>query len=190
MGSKQKQTQMGQKAYFEQKLEDRLSSLSKKGIESPRIDKDTHVKKLRAKIRAINDRLKVIAASEKRTEELAKIKAERAAALPKDQKRGKGKKAKEVPEEGKVKKKKPEKTEKPEMTQVPPKEQEGVKVEKTTEAPEEGKEKKKKKVKETAEAFEVGAEAPAQEKVKKKKKVKGETEEAADKSADKAKENK
>ncbi len=191
MGSKQKQTQMGQKAKFEQKLEDRLSSLSKKGIESPRIDKDTHVKKLRAKIRAINDRLKAIAANEKRTEELAKIKAERAAAPPKDRERGKRKKAKEAPEEGKAKKKKPEKTEKPEneMTQVPPKEQEDVKVEKTTEAPEEGKEKKKKKVKETAEAVGEGAAAPDQEKAKKKKKVKGETEEAADKAADKAKEN-
>jgi len=189
MGSKQKQTQMDQKAYFEQGLEDRLSSLSKRGIESPRIDKDPLVKKLRAKIRAVNDRLKVIAAYEKRTAELAKIKAERAAAPPKGRERGKEKKAKEAPEEGKAKKKKPEKAEKPEMTQAPPKEQEGDKIEKTTEAPEEGKEKKKKKVKETAEAVGEGAEAPDQEKVKKRKKVTGETEEAADKAAEKAKEN-
>jgi hypothetical protein len=188
MGSKQKQTRMNQKAYFERRLEDRLSSLSKKGIESPRIDKDPLVKKLRAKIRAVNDRLKAITANEKRTEGLAKIKAERAAA-PKDQARGKGKKAKEVPAEGKAKKKKPEKPEKTEVTQAPPKEQEGGKVEKTTGAPEEGKEKKKKKVKETAEAVREGAAAPDQEKAKKKKKVKGEMEEAADKSADKVKEN-
>jgi hypothetical protein len=175
---------MGQKAKFEQKLEDRLSSLSKKGIESPRIDKDPHVKKLRAKIRAINDRLKAIDANEKRTEALAKIKAERAAAPPKEREKGKRKKAKEAPEEGKAKKKKPEKpekTEKAEMTDVSLKEQEGGKVEKKTEAPEEGKEKKKKKIKETAEAVGEGTEAPDQEKAKKKKKAKVETEEVADK---------
>jgi hypothetical protein len=157
MGSKQKQTQMDHKAYFERKLDDRLSSLSKKGIESPRIDKDTLVKKLRAKIRAINDRLKAIAANEKRTEELAKIKVERAAAPPKVKEKGKEKKAKEALEEGKVKKKKPEKAEKPEKTEkvekaeISPKEQETPKVEKPKAVPEEGKEKKKKKVKESVE---------------------------------------
>ncbi|HYA14103.1 MAG TPA: hypothetical protein VEF33_07170 [Syntrophales bacterium] len=150
MGSKQKQTQMDQKAYFEQRLEDRLSSLSKKGIESPRIDKDTLVKKLRAKIRAINDRLKAIAANEKRTEELARIKAEKAAA-PKEKEKGKEKKTKEVPEEGKVKKKKPEKAEKLEKVEVSPMEEETSKVEKPKAVPEEGKEKKKKKVKEAVE---------------------------------------
>jgi len=154
MGSKQKQTQMNQKAFFEQRLEDRLSSLSKKGIESPHIDKDSLVKRLRAKIKAVTNRLKVIAANEKRTEELVKIKAEKAAAPLKDQERGKEKKAKEATEEGKVKKKKPEKaekTEKLEKTEVSPKEQETPKAEKQKAAPEEGKEKKKKKVKEAVE---------------------------------------
>jgi hypothetical protein len=75
MGSKQKQTQIGRKANNERRLEDRLSFLSKKGIESPVIEKDTLVKKLRADIRAINARLGAIAANEKKTEELAKIKA-------------------------------------------------------------------------------------------------------------------
>lgn len=144
MGSKQKQTHMGQRAFFERRLENRLSFLSKKGIESPEINKDTHVKKFRANIRAINDRLKAIAANEKKTAELAKIKAEKAAAPPKVEGSVKEKKAKEATEEGKVKKKKPEKTE------SPSKEQEGGKVEKAKEAPEEGKEKKKKKVKEEA----------------------------------------
>ncbi len=80
MGSKQKQTQMERKAYFERRLKDRLSFLSEKGIESSKIKKDTIVKKLRANIKAINARLKTIAGYEKKTEELAKTKAEKAAA--------------------------------------------------------------------------------------------------------------
>src|SRR5271157_3915837 len=112
MGSRKKEMQERQKAYFKRGLEKRLSFLAKKGIESPGIDKDTLVKKLRANIRAINDRLKAIAAHERRTEELAKMKAEKAAektapkAVPKDQAEKKGKPSKEAPLEGKEKKKK------------------------------------------------------------------------------------
>jgi len=106
MGSKQKQTQEGQKAFFERRLEDRLSFLSKKGIESPEIDKDTLVKKLRADIRAVNARLNAIADNEKRTAGLAKMKAEKAAVPPKDKDAGKGKELKEAPAEVKEKKKK------------------------------------------------------------------------------------
>jgi hypothetical protein len=112
MGSKQKQTQTGRKAFFERRLEERLSFLSKKGIESPAISKDTLVKKLRADIRAINARLKAIADNEKRTEALAKMKAEKAAAPPKDKEGGKGKEPKEAPAEGKEKKKKKASSEK------------------------------------------------------------------------------
>ena len=117
MGSRKKEAQGRQKAYFERRLEERLSFLAKKGVEAPGIDKDVLVKKLRANIRAINDRLKAIAGNEKKTEELAKIKAEKAALppLPKDQQEGKGKKSKEAPEEGKEKKKKKEKEKGPEQ---------------------------------------------------------------------------
>ena len=115
MGSRNKEAQERQKAYFERGLEERLSFLAKKGIESPRIDKDALVKKLRANIRAMNDRLKAIAANERRTEELAKMKAEKAAekaaslAAPKERAGKKGKSSKETPPEGKEKKKKKEK---------------------------------------------------------------------------------
>ena len=68
MGSRKKEAQGRQKAYFERRLEERLSFLAKKGVEAPGIDKDVLVKKLRANIRAINDRLKAIAGNEKRTE--------------------------------------------------------------------------------------------------------------------------
>lgn len=108
---------MGQRAFFERRLENRLSFLSKKGIESPEINKDTLVKKLRADIRATNVRLDAIAANEKRTEELARIKAEKAALPPKDREIVKEKKAKEAPpEEGKEKKKK--KVKEPKVTEA------------------------------------------------------------------------
>jgi hypothetical protein len=142
MGSKQKQTHLGRKVHFERKLEERLAFLLKKEIEFPMVDRDTLVKKLRAHIRAINARLEAIGANERKTEELAKIKADKEAAFAKAEGSVKGKKVKDVPEEGKVKKKKPEKTE------SSAKEEEGGKVEKAKAVSEEGKEKKKKKVKE------------------------------------------
>jgi hypothetical protein len=111
MVSRKKEAQERRKAYFDRGLEERLSFLAKKGVEAPGIDKDALVKKLRANIRAINDRLKAIAGNEKRTEELAKIKAEKAAAPPvsKDQAVSKEKLSKEASEQGKEKKKKKEK---------------------------------------------------------------------------------
>lgn len=137
MGLKRKQMLMRQKAYFEHKLQDRLSFLSGKGIESPQADKDTLVRNLQANIRAVNKRLRLIADNEKRTEEMAKIKAERAAAPQKEQEGGKGEKPKKAPEEGKGKK----------IKKTP----EGGKSQKTTESPEEGKATMKKKVEETRE---------------------------------------
>jgi len=133
MGSKHKQSRMEQKASFERKLEDRLSYLSNKGIESPKIGKDIIVKKLRADINAVNTRLKWIADNEKKTEELAKIKAEKTAAPREDQEDGKVKKSKEAPAAGK------------EKATAPKKDQEDGKVKKSKEALAEGKEKKKKK---------------------------------------------
>ena len=108
MGSNQKQVQTGQKESFERKLKDRLAFLSEKGIESHKIDKDTLVKNLRASIRAINTRLKAIDANEKKNEELAKKKAEKAAAPHDDQEGIKRKEVKETSVEGKEKKKKKE----------------------------------------------------------------------------------
>jgi hypothetical protein len=108
MGSKHKKTQAEQKANFDRKLEARLSFLSEKGIESSMIKKDPVVKKLQARVKEVKARLKTIASHEKRTEELAKMKAEKAAAPRKEKEGDKGKKTKETPKEGKGKKKKKE----------------------------------------------------------------------------------
>lgn len=109
MGSKHRQAQNGRKASLERNLKNRLALLSSKGIESRGMDKDALVKKMRANIDAINYRLKAIDASEKKTAELARMKAEKAAAPPKAPEVVKEeKKAKEAPVAGKGKKKKTE----------------------------------------------------------------------------------
>lgn len=101
---------MDRKAYFEQGLKDRLDFLSKKGIEALKIDKDTIIKKLRANISAVINRLKAIAANEKRTEELATMKAEKAMAPPEKAEEIKEEVPKEAPAKAKGKKKKKEET--------------------------------------------------------------------------------
>ena len=108
MGSNRKPAQMERKAYFERQLKDRMSFLSEKGIESAKIKKDAILKKLRANIGAINTRLKAIDANEKKTEELAKMKVEKAAAPRKDPEGIKEKKVKKAPVVGKEKQKKKE----------------------------------------------------------------------------------
>lgn len=112
MGSKQKQVQLRQKEMLERKLKDRVSSLSGKGIGPADINKDAFAKKLQAKIRAIDERLKAIAGIEKKTEELANKKAEKAAApSPKAPEVSKEKEPKKAPAEGKEKKEKKKKKE-------------------------------------------------------------------------------
>jgi hypothetical protein len=109
MGLKRKQMLLRQKEYFEQTLQNRLSFLSGKGTEAPKADKDPLVRKFQADIRAVKNRLRLIGDNEKRTEEMAKIKAERAALPLKEQEGGKAEKPKKAPEEGKEKKIKAEK---------------------------------------------------------------------------------
>ena len=80
MASKLKQTQLQRREQYERRLKTRLALLAERGIEPARIDKDPLVRSLRAQIEATDARLKAIAAIERRTAELAKIKAERAEA--------------------------------------------------------------------------------------------------------------
>jgi hypothetical protein len=112
MGSQQKQTQLNRKEQYERKLAERISFLTEKGADASKIDKDTTVKELRADIRAAAGRLNAIAAKEKRTEEHARAKEEKAKAAlaPPAKKEPETKAAKQKPaEEGKVKKEKKKK---------------------------------------------------------------------------------
>jgi hypothetical protein len=107
MGFMRKQMLLQQRASFERTLQERMSYLSDKGVVSPKAEKDTIVKKLKADIKAVNKRLRTVAENDKRTEEMARTKAEKAAAPQKEQEGGKGEKPKKA-EEGKGKKAKPE----------------------------------------------------------------------------------
>lgn len=121
MGLKRKQMQMRQKAYVEQNLQNRLTFLSGKGIEARKINKDPLVRELRADVKAVNIRLRRIADDEKRTEEMTKIKAERAAAPKKEPEVAKVEKSKKPAQDSKGKKPKEEKK------AAPPKAEEGAK---------------------------------------------------------------
>lgn len=139
MESKKKRMIIRQKARFEHDLRERMAFLSGKGIAAPKAEKDTLVRKLKADIKASDNRLRLIAENEKRTEEMAKTKAERAAAPREEKKAGKGEKAKKASDEGKGKKAKPEKK------TAPPKAPEGGKAADSTGSPEAGKAKPEKK---------------------------------------------
>jgi hypothetical protein len=104
MGLKRKQIVMLQKASFEQNLKDRMAHLTEKGIKGQQADRDPLVKKLKADIKASNKRLRRIVENEKRTEEMARIKAEKAAAPKKEKEVAKAEKPKAAAKEGKPKK--------------------------------------------------------------------------------------
>jgi len=105
MGLKRKQIVMRQKAAVEQKLKDRLTALAARGLKAPQAGKDTLVRKLKADIKAANRRLARIADLDKRTEEMARTKAEKAAAPKvKEEAGAKSQKPKAAPQEGKAKK--------------------------------------------------------------------------------------
>ena len=104
MTAKGRETRLSQKAEWEKKLQKRLALLGEKGFDEKKIARDVGVKELKAKIQESQVRLRAIDANEKRTAELAAIKAERLA-QPKEE-APKAKKAAEPPPETKPKKKK------------------------------------------------------------------------------------
>jgi len=104
MASQSRETRRKQLAEWEVKLQKRLAFLGKKGFDEKKIARDALTKELKAKIKESQVRLRAIDAIEKRTGELAAIKAERLA-KPKEEAL-KTKKAEEPPPETKPKKKK------------------------------------------------------------------------------------
>lgn len=104
MGSQSKETRQKQLAGWEVKLQKRLAFLGEKGFDEKKIARDALAKELKSKIKESQVRLQAIDATEKRTGELAAMKAERLA-KPKEEP-PKAKKAAEPPPETKPKKKK------------------------------------------------------------------------------------
>lgn len=107
MSLRRKEIVTAQKASFEQRLKDRLAKLAEKGIKDRQADRDPIVKNLKSEVKASTKRLARIAEIDKRTEEMARVKAERAAA-PKKEEEAKAPKGKPAAKEGKPKKEKPE----------------------------------------------------------------------------------
>jgi hypothetical protein len=106
MSLKRKEIVAARKASFEKKLKDRLADLAGKGIKPPRADRDTVARMLKAEVKTLNKRLARIAELDKRTEELARAKAEKAAAPKKHEEAAKAPKPKAAPKDGKPKKEK------------------------------------------------------------------------------------
>ena len=108
MVSKSSEARENQKEYWGSKLNQRLSFLTEKGFEPDKIAKDGTVRKLRAKMRETESRLKSIAIQKKKLEEMAKIKAEKAA-VPKQEKAKKKKEVGKTSEKSKRQQKKSKK---------------------------------------------------------------------------------
>ena len=108
MPSKSKEARLNQKAHLEDTLNQRLAVLSEKGVESGRIAKDPAIKKIRAQLRETGGRLEAIAAAERKTEEMARVKSEKMAA-PKAEKTKKKKEKEEQLQMSKGQKKKKDK---------------------------------------------------------------------------------
>jgi len=125
MESRKKQIQLRQKAQFEQELAGRLAFLAGKGAEPTKTDKDPIVRKIQADIKAVNNRLRLLAENDKLTEARAKAKADKAAAALKAKESGEA----EKPEKPKKSEQPKEKKEKPkaEKKPAPPKAPEGDK---------------------------------------------------------------
>jgi hypothetical protein len=105
MASKNEETRLKQKATLEAKLQKRLTLLAEKGLDEKTIARDVLVKELKANLKQTQVRLRAIAANDKRTADLAAMKAERLA-KPKEETPKAKKAAPEPPPEAKAKKKK------------------------------------------------------------------------------------
>jgi len=111
MGFKRKPMLTRQVADVEQSLQIRLTCLSGKGLAAAKVEKDPLIRKLRADIRTLKYRIRAIGDTDKRMEETAKAKADKAAAaLKENEPEGpKAEKPKKAADEGKEKKAKGEK---------------------------------------------------------------------------------
>jgi hypothetical protein len=105
MASKLRNSRETQKAYWVEKLNKRVEQLTGQGIDAKKIEKDTVVRQLKAKVRESSFRLVAIDGMTKKLVDMEKLREEKKAAPPKI----KGKKAEAAPvEESKTKKKKKE----------------------------------------------------------------------------------
>jgi len=111
MASKDKESRLAQMSYWEEQLKLRLAQLAEKDIAPEKAAKDSEIKKIRAKMRDTRDRIAVIVEKEKKVEEMAKARAEKAA-KPKVSKKMKKQEEEEAAESKRQQKKKKKKEKK------------------------------------------------------------------------------
>ena len=92
MGFMRRQMLLQQKASYEKTLQYRLAILTKKGIPSSEAEKDAVIRKAKADIKAVNERLRTVAENDRRAEETPKRKAARTAKPVKASEKGKAEK--------------------------------------------------------------------------------------------------
>ena len=80
MASKLMKVREDQKAHWELKLKQRLDVLKGNGTSDSRIDKDTVVRKIKAKIKETASRIRAIIAKDEKIKEMARVKEEKKAA--------------------------------------------------------------------------------------------------------------
>jgi hypothetical protein len=98
MGSKDKEARLAQKSQWQDKLDQRLSALSEKGVKEEDVAKDAVVRNLRAQVRKAGARLRAIDSLRSKAEEMARRKEENLA-IPKEQKAKKKKGAEDEKQE-------------------------------------------------------------------------------------------
>jgi len=98
MPSKSLEARSQQKIYWETKLSQRIAELGETGLDPAGIAKDAAVRKLRATLRATQNRLNVIDGLERKQEEMTRLKAEKLA-QPKEDKSDKKRRKLEAEEE-------------------------------------------------------------------------------------------
>jgi len=118
MPSKSLEARAQQKIHWETKLNQRIAELVEAGLDQAGIAKDAAVRKLRATLRATQNRLDVIDGLERKKEEMARLKAEKLA-QPKEDK-GEKKRRKQEEEEQAVSKRQQKKQKKKEGKAQPP----------------------------------------------------------------------
>jgi hypothetical protein len=91
MASKDRAVRMEQKLHWETQLRRRMEVLAEKGLEPGRIAKDPNVKKIRAKLRKTETRLKAIDALARKNEEMIAAKAAKAEAKTREKSEPKAK---------------------------------------------------------------------------------------------------
>ena len=110
MPSKTEESRTNQRGHLKNELNRRVSFLAEKGLEPQKVSKDTEVRRLRAKLRETESRLRSIAGKKEKLEEMARLKAEKLA-RPKEDKNKKQTKGDEVPKASKRQEKKKKKQE-------------------------------------------------------------------------------